>query len=112
MSELLEVSSQTFMAEVLQNSQPVLVDFWAPWCGPCKMIAPLLEKTAEKFKGRLKIVKLNTEENKETSDQHQVMSIPSMIMFTEGKEVGRIAGFMDEARLNGEIGDLLEMASG
>ncbi|MBU0629517.1 MAG: thioredoxin [Candidatus Margulisbacteria bacterium] len=110
MSEPPSVSSLTFAAEVLQSAQPVLVDFWAPWCGPCKMMLPLLEKTAEKYKGKMKVVKLNTEENKEIADQHQVMSIPSMIMFAKGEEVGRIAGVMDENRLHAEIGDLLEMA--
>ncbi|MFH1387499.1 MAG: thioredoxin [bacterium] len=110
MSEIQEVTNQNFAAEVLQSSRPVLVDFWAPWCGPCKMIAPILEKAAEQYQGKLKVVKLNTEENKEIADKHQIMSIPSMIMFAKGEEVGRISGFKDEQRLNGELGDLLEMA--
>lgn len=110
MSELPSVSGQNFQSEVLQSVQPVLVDFWAPWCGPCKMIGPVLEKVSAKFGDRLKVVKLNVEEEKATADSQGVMNIPSLIMFAGGKEVGRIAGFMDEARLSAEIGDLLEMA--
>lgn len=110
MSSLLEIAQNDFEKEVVLNNGPVLVDFWAPWCVPCKMIGPILEKTAEKYAGKLKIVKVNAEENKEIADKYQIMSIPSMVMFAKGEEVGRISGFMDEDRLNGEIGDLLEMA--
>jgi len=110
MSDLPSVTGQSFNAEVLQSSRPVLVDFWAPWCNPCKMIGPILEKVAARLGDRLKVVKLNVEEEKATADSHGVMSIPSLIMFAKGEEVGRIAGFMDEARLSAEIGDLLEMA--
>ena len=111
MSEITSISNQTFTTEVLESSIPVLIDFWAPWCVPCKMIAPLLEKSADKFKDRLKIVKLNSEENKELADKYQIMSIPSIVMFSKGKEIGRIAGVMDENRLNEEVEDLLVMAT-
>jgi thioredoxin len=110
MNELAAVTAQNFQAEVSQSPKPVLVDFWAPWCAPCKMLGPILEKVSAKFAGRLKVVALNVEENKETADSHGVMSIPSLVMFAGGKEVGRIAGFMDENRLSAEVGDLLEMA--
>ncbi|MBN3033862.1 MAG: thioredoxin [Candidatus Saganbacteria bacterium] len=110
MSDLPSVTGENFQSEVLQGQKPVLVDFWAPWCVPCKMIGPVLEKAAAKLGDRLRVVKLNVEEEKATADSHGVMSIPSLVMFAGGKEVGRIAGFMDEARLSAEIADLLEMA--
>ncbi len=110
MKEINSVSNQNFKEEVLEASLPVLVDFWAPWCVPCKMLSPVLEKSAEKYQSRMKIVKLNVEENKETADQYKIMNIPAMVMFSKGEEVGRIFGFVDESRLNGELGDLLEMA--
>lgn len=110
MSELAAVTGQNFQSDVLQSSVPVLVDFWAPWCVPCQKIGPVLEKVAAKLGSKLKVVKLNVEEEKATADSAGVMNIPSLIMFAGGKEVGRIAGFMDEARLSAEIGDLLDMA--
>ncbi len=93
------VTDATFEQEVLQSDIPVLVDFWAPWCGPCKMIAPVLEEIGKETAGRLKIVKLNVDENTRTAGQFGVMSIPTMILFHGGKGVGQLVGFRPKAEL-------------
>ncbi|MFO7639454.1 MAG: thioredoxin [bacterium] len=99
MAELKHVSDANFEQEVKQAELPVLVDFWAPWCGPCKMIAPVLEKLAEKFDGRLKVCKLNTDESPTTPGQLGIQGIPTLIIFKQGKEVERLVGFMPEPQL-------------
>jgi thioredoxin 1 len=93
------VTDATFEGEVLQSDVPVLVDFWAPWCGPCKMIAPILEEIAQDSAGRLKIAKLNVDENQRYAGQFGVMSIPTMILFHGGKGVGQLVGFRPKAEL-------------
>lgn len=91
MSTITALSDATFQEEVGASSEPVLVDFWAEWCGPCKMIAPILEEIAGEHDG-IKIRKLNVDENPETARQFQVMSIPTMIVFKDGQEAKRIIG--------------------
>lgn len=93
MSDVLGVTDADFEAEVLQAELPVLVDFWAPWCGPCRMMAPIIETIAKQFAGKLKIVKLDTDENQETAAAYGIMSIPTMIVFKSGKEVARNIGY-------------------
>ncbi|MBV8150676.1 MAG: thioredoxin [Candidatus Eremiobacteraeota bacterium] len=98
MSALPEVSQTTFSNEVLQSDKPVLVDFWAPWCGPCRMLAPIVEKVAEKNTG-VKFVKLNTDENPTLAGQYHVSGIPCLILFKGGQVVDRIVGYVPEAAI-------------
>jgi thioredoxin 1 len=95
MSALPEVSQTTFQSDVLQSDKPVLVDFWAPWCGPCRMLAPVVEKLASKT-SNVKFVKLNTDENPSLAGQYHVSGIPCLILFKGGQEVDRIVGYVPE----------------
>ena len=90
--ELLHVTDATFQKEVLESDLPVLVDFWAPWCGPCLMVAPVIEKMAADFGGRMVVAKLNTDENSKTAVKYGIMSIPTMIIFKDGQEAERMIG--------------------
>src|SRR6185503_2609912 len=87
-----EVNDNDFENEVLQSKKPVLVDFWAPWCGPCRMLAPTLEGIAEQYSEGAAVVKLNVDDNPSTAEAYQIRSIPSLILFNEGKEVERMIG--------------------
>ena len=91
------VNSANFEQEVLKAETPVLVDFYAEWCGPCKMAEPIINKLADEFTGKVKIVKLNVDENQEIAQQYQVMSIPTVIIFKAGTEAERKVGFPGEA---------------
>ena len=86
------VNDQTFDAEVLKSGTPVLVDFWAPWCGPCRAVAPTVDAIAQEFAGRLKVVKLNTDESGEVAMKYGVTSIPTLMVFKGGKVVERVLG--------------------
>jgi thioredoxin 1 len=90
--KMIEVTDDSFETEVLQAEVPVLVDYWAPWCGPCKMAAPVLEKIAGEYEGRLKICKLNVDEEREVASKHRIMSIPTMFIFKDGEVVDQIVG--------------------
>lgn len=101
------VTDQNFDKEVLQASHPVLVDFYADWCGPCKMIAPLVEELAKEYEGKATIVKLNVDENMDTSQKYGVMSIPTLIFFKDGKEVDRVVGALPKDALAEKLDSLL-----
>lgn len=102
MADITNVSDSSFQAEVLENDQPVLVDFWAPWCGPCRMVAPALEQIASE-RDDLRIVKLNTDENQQTAIQYQVLAIPTMILFKGGQEVKRIQGAKPKKAIEADL---------
>jgi thioredoxin 1 len=97
-----EVSDNNFQAEVLEADKPVLVDFWAPWCGPCRIVAPHLEELAGE-RDDLRVVKLNTDENPQTAAQYGVMSLPTFLLFKNGQPVHQIIGAMPKSRIVQEI---------
>ena len=92
MGKVREVTDNTFAQEVLQSTPPVLVDFWADWCGPCKAIAPIVEELAREYEGRLKVMKLDVDENPRTASTYKVQSIPTLLVFKDGKPAERIVG--------------------
>ncbi|HEY9086244.1 MAG TPA: thioredoxin [Candidatus Tyrphobacter sp.] len=96
MSAIAEVSQSNFESEVLKNGEPVLVDFWAPWCGPCRMLSPIVEKVAQKFAGKAKFVKLNTDENPSLAGHYGISGIPCLILFKGGQVADRIVGYVPE----------------
>ena len=92
MSVPTELNDGNFEGEVLKSDLPVLVDFWAPWCGPCKMVGPIVEQIAQEYEGKLKVGKLNVDENNQTASQFGIMSIPSVLFFKGGELVDQIVG--------------------
>ncbi|OPY04513.1 MAG: Thioredoxin-1 [Syntrophaceae bacterium PtaB.Bin038] len=96
---VIHVSEETFDAEVLKSTQPSLVDFWAPWCGPCRAIAPVLDELAEEYKGKVKVAKVNVDENRKLAGDHGIQSIPTMLLFKDGKVVDKLIGLVPKDRL-------------
>jgi thioredoxin len=101
----IEVSDASFSSEVLSSNKPVLVDFWATWCGPCKMVAPVLEEIASERSEQLTVAKLDVDANPETAQNFQVVSIPTLILFKDGQPVKRIVGAKGKAALLRELSD-------
>jgi thioredoxin 1 len=100
---VVEVTDINFQAEVIESDVPVLVDFWAPWCGPCRMVAPVVEEIAKERAGELKVVKLNTDENQETAIAYEVLSIPTLILFRNGAIAKKVIGAYPKRKLESEL---------
>lgn len=102
-----EVTDATFEAEVLKSATPVMVDFWAPWCGPCKALSPVIDELATEFDGKVKILKLNTDENSDSAVKFRITSIPSMIMFKDGQPVDQLVGSQSKDSITEALNKLL-----
>lgn len=107
---MLDITKDSFEKEVLTNSLPVLVDFWAPWCGPCRIVGPVLEKLSKEYTNKLKFAKLNVDDSQEIAAKHDVRGIPCMIVFSKGSEVDRIIGAFPEDALRRKIDVILTKA--
>jgi thioredoxin 1 len=103
MSKPVEVTDNNWDTEVLKADQPVLVDFWAPWCGPCRMVAPIVDELATEYDGKVKFMKLNADDNVQTASRYGVRSIPTLMMFKGGDEVDRVIGFRPKSQLKQTI---------
>ena len=101
---VLEVSDANFQAEVLDSDLPVIVDFWAAWCGPCRMVGPLVEEIANDYEGKVKVTKLNVDENRETAGKYGIMSIPTILLFKDGSVSKQVVGAMPKTALMSELG--------
>lgn len=107
MSSAASVTDASFEQEVLQSNQPVLVDFWAPWCGPCRMVAPIVDEIANDFAGQIKVFKLNTDENPNIASQYGIRSIPTLMIFKGGEKVDTVVGAVPKTTLSTTISKYL-----
>lgn len=104
---LIDVTDQTFEAEVMKANIPVLIDMWAPWCGPCRMVEPILKKLSDKYQGKVKFCRMNVDENQKTPSQYRVMSIPNMLFIKSGKVVDTAVGALPENALQAKVDGLI-----
>jgi len=104
---VIDVSDQTFESEVIKSNQPVLLDLWAPWCGPCRMVAPVVDKLAEKYNDKMKFCRLNVDENPQTAARYRIMSIPTLMFFKNGQVADTVIGAVPERTLQPKIDALL-----
>jgi thioredoxin 1 len=111
MSEPVNVTDAAFEKTVLQSSLPVIVDFWAPWCGPCKMVAPILEKIAKEYAGKVVVAKVNTDENPEWAMKYGVHGIPTMLFVANGKLIHRQVGALPEGMLRSVLKQFLDVVA-
>ena len=104
----MDVTSENFTEEVIESDVPVIVDFWASWCGPCQAMKPVFEKVSQDYKGKMKFAKLDTEAYPETAGEYGIRSIPCMVIFNRGKEIDRIVGFRNEKAFKEDIDSILK----
>ena len=97
------VTDSTFQEEVLNSDMPVFVDFWATWCGPCKMLAPVIEELSDKLAGQIKVVKVDVDESPDVAKKYGIMSIPTMVLFKDGNAIGKIVGFKPAEQIEAAI---------
>lgn len=107
MSSSTPVSDASFEQDVLKSDVPVLVDFWAPWCGPCRMVAPIVDEIAKEFDGKIKVFKLNTDENPNVASQFGIRSIPTLMVFKDGQKVDTVVGAVPKTTLSSTISKYL-----
>jgi len=107
MAKPYEVTDANFDSEVVKSDTPVLVDFWAPWCGPCRMVAPIVDELSEEYDGKVKFVKLNTDDNVRVATQFGIRSIPTLLVFKQGEVAGQIIGFRPKSDLKKKLDAVL-----